>query len=695
MDTQDIFKEFLLKYNLSLNEQQCTAVQSIDGATLLLAVPGSGKTTTLVSRLGYMILCKKISPKNILSITYTRSATADMRDRFINIFGNDTDCIPEFRTINGIAEMIIRTYEKKSANPPFKLLSNENDRIAIIRAIIKSLNDEYPTDSEIIEVDTAITYIKNMMLTSDEISNLTAPDNISQIYNSYIKTLRERKLMDYDDQLVYARMILMKDPEILNHFQDLFKYICVDEAQDTSKLQHFIIALLAKKHNNIFMVGDDDQSIYGFRAAYPQALTEFENTYPSPKILFMETNYRSSPEISSKASDFVNANLNHHRKNMITPRGNGVPVINIPQKNRTVQYEFLLKLAQSTPFDTAVLYRDSESAIPLIDLLLRQDIPFRLLRSNTTFFTNKTILDVKAFLRLALNGRDYDAFMRIYHKYRGGFDKKSAEYAYNRAKREHSTILNALSKNAENFEKIKSKVKKLTELMNTVANSTTLWALNAIGDVYGDNLNDSGHGAETFEILKILSLQEPSVKSFLERLDVLQKLMTYEKKLSSSDGIILSTIHSAKGLEFDSVYIIDVFDGMIPKVDPKTATTSDEDMDMYQEERRLFYVAMTRAKNKLRILNIVDKPSCFVKELFSKSPIARTTYQTNKKSKQIDYPEPIPGMKLRHVREGIVTVNSVTKQSGMTMIRVTNNSNESSTKAWEILWKNNMIEIID
>ena len=141
MDTQDIFKEFLLKYNLSLNEQQCTAVQSIDGATLLLAVPGSGKTTTLVSRLGYMILCKKISPKNILSITYTRSATADMRDRFINIFGNDTDCIPEFRTINGIAEMIIRTYEKKSANPPFKLLPNEHDRIAIIRAIIKSLND--------------------------------------------------------------------------------------------------------------------------------------------------------------------------------------------------------------------------------------------------------------------------------------------------------------------------------------------------------------------------------------------------------------------------------------------------------------------------------------------------------------------------------------------------------------------------
>lgn len=293
------WSEFYNQFSIQLNEQQQSAVQSVTGPVLLLAVPGSGKTTVLVTRLGYMIFCRGIAPEKILTVTYTVAATKDMSERFASRFGQDlADCL-EFRTINGICARVIQYYGRKTARTAFSLLTDEKRISTILSAIYQKTEQVYPTDGDLKNVRTLITYIKNRMLNEKEIEALdeTAEIRISAIYKEYCKHLRENQLMDYDDQMVYAYNMLRKIPWLLEYFQDQYSYICVDEAQDTSKIQHAIIALLASRTENLFMVGDEDQSIYGFRAAYPEALLEFEQHHPGAKVLLMEENFRSDANI--------------------------------------------------------------------------------------------------------------------------------------------------------------------------------------------------------------------------------------------------------------------------------------------------------------------------------------------------------------------------------------------------------------
>ena len=291
-----------------LNPQQSEAVKTVNGPVLLLAVPGSGKTTVLVLRLGYMITNCGIDPENILTVTYTVAATRDMARRFAGFFGEELASRLEFRTINGICAKIIGYYSRVLGKKAFELVTDEKKTAGILTQIYQQVEQTWPTEADLRNVRTLITYIKNQMLTEKEIRELGSGKgsplrdadcqiNIGQIYERYNRWLREQHLMDYDDQMVYALTILRKVPQVLAHFQDLYRYICVDEAQDTSKIQHAIIALLASRYDNLFMVGDEDQSIYGFRAAYPEALLNFEKEHRGAKILLMEQNYRSGSGI--------------------------------------------------------------------------------------------------------------------------------------------------------------------------------------------------------------------------------------------------------------------------------------------------------------------------------------------------------------------------------------------------------------
>ena len=279
----DIYTQFREKYLNRLNEQQRAAVQSVEGPVLLLAVPGSGKTTVLITRLGYMIYCKGIDPKKILTVTYTVAATKDMSKRFASYFGEEMADQLEFRTINGICAKIIQYYGRKVGKAPFELVKDENTKAGMLSQIFLESEHSYATESDLKNVRTLITYIKNMMLTEKEILKLEEKEEIriSVIYKEYCRQLREQGMMDYDDQMLYAYNMLRRFPELLAHFQNMYPYICVDEAQDTSKIQHAIIALLSSKTENLFMVGDEDQSIYGFRAAYPEALLLFEKHHPN------------------------------------------------------------------------------------------------------------------------------------------------------------------------------------------------------------------------------------------------------------------------------------------------------------------------------------------------------------------------------------------------------------------------------
>ena len=635
------WKEFETTFSVKLNQQQKEAVQSTKGPVLLLAVPGSGKTTLLVTRLGYMIYCKNIPPERILTVTYTVAATKDMSERFAVRFGEDMAKRLEFRTINGICAMIIQYYGRRIGKTPFELVKDEKATTGMLIKICQDHGMGYPTESDLKNVRTLITYIKNMMLNEEELQKLEEESDIriAGIYREYCRQMREQKLMDYDDQMLYAYNILRKDLGVLAYFQNRYPYICVDEAQDTSKIQHAIIALLAAGTGNLFMVGDEDQSIYGFRAAYPEALLSFEKKHSGAKVLLMEENFRSNAKIVEAADKFIQKNTLRHEKHMRAAREAGADIREISLKSRKAQYVYLMKAAQecttgmagmsgseehrgradASVTETAVLYRDNECAIPLIDLLERKNIPYRMRNADLSFFTHRTVLDVQNIIRFAMDPKDTELFMQIYYRLKLFFNKKDALRYAQISQEKDMEVLDAALKygNLEKYQEdnIRNLKRQMVRILNMPGDEVVNQILTYMG--YQDYLKKMGMNANKLETVKLIGSRVESPEKLLERLEELRTII--QEKVSDKDcPFILSTMHASKGLEYDTVYLLDVMDGILPeKVLANPRTASKEELETYEEERRLFYVGVTRAKNQLNVFT-TNKPSKFCSELLGK-----------------------------------------------------------------------------
>ena len=635
------WKEFETTFSVKLNQQQKEAVQSTKGPVLLLAVPGSGKTTVLVTRLGYMIYCRNIPPESILTVTYTVAATKDMSERFAVRFGEDMAKRLEFRTINGICARIIQYYGRRIGKTPFELVKDEKTTTGMLIRICQDHGMGYPTESDLKNVRTLITYIKNMMLNEEELQKLEEESDIriAGIYREYCRQMREQKLMDYDDQMLYAYNILRKDLGVLAYFQNRYPYICVDEAQDTSKIQHAIIALLAAGTGNLFMVGDEDQSIYGFRAAYPEALLSFEKKHPGAKVLLMEENFRSNAKIVEAADKFIQKNTLRHEKHMRAAREAGADIREISLKSRKAQYVYLMKAAQecttgmagmsgseehrgradASVTETAVLYRDNECAIPLIDLLERKNIPYRMRNADLSFFTHRTVLDVQNIIRFAMDPKDTELFMQIYYRLKLFFNKKDALRYAQISQEKDMEVLDAALKygNLEKYQEdnIRNLKRQMVRILNMPGDEAVNQILTYMG--YQDYLKKMGMNANKLETVKLIGSRVESPEKLLERLEELRTII--QEKVSDKDcPFILSTMHASKGLEYDTVYLLDVMDGILPeKVLANSRTASKEELETYEEERRLFYVGVTRAKNQLNVFT-TNKPSKFCSELLGK-----------------------------------------------------------------------------
>ena len=635
------WKEFETTFSVKLNQQQKEAVQSTKGPVLLLAVPGSGKTTVLVTRLGYMIYCKNIPPESILTVTYTVAATKDMSERFAVRFGEDMAKRLEFRTINGICARIIQYYGRRIGKTPFELVKDEKATTGMLIRICQDHGMGYPTESDLKNVRTLLTYIKNMMLNEEELQKLEEESDIriAGIYREYCRQMREQKLMDYDDQMLYAYNMLRKDPGVLAYFQNRYPYICVDEAQDTSKIQHAIIALLAAGTGNLFMVGDEDQSIYGFRAAYPEALLSFEKKHPGAKVLLMEENFRSNAKIVEAADKFIQKNTLRHEKHMRAAREAGADIREISLKSRKAQYVYLMKAAQecttgmagmsgseehrgradASVTETAVLYRDNECAIPLIDLLERKNIPYRMRNADLSFFTHRTVLDVQNIIRFAMDPKDTELFMQIYYRLKLFFNKKDALRYAQISQEKDMEVLDAALKygNLEKYQEdnIRNLKRQMVRILNMPGDEAVNQILTYMG--YQDYLKKMGMNANKLETVKLIGSRVESPEKLLERLEELRTII--QEKVSDKDcPLILSTMHASKGLEYDTVYLLDVMDGILPeKVLANPRTASKEELETYEEERRLFYVGVTRAKNQLNVFT-TNKPSKFCSELLGK-----------------------------------------------------------------------------
>ena len=595
-------EEFTARYMPQFSEQQKAAVRETEGPVLLLAVPGSGKTTVLVTRLGFMALCRGIDPAHILAVTYTVAATQELRARFAALFPQLSGRTPQFRTINGLSAKIIESCSRLRG-PAFTLQENEGELAALVGQICLELHGEYPTDATVREIRTAITYCKNMMLGADEIraQHFDVPGFFT-IYTRYCQALRAARQMDYDDQMTYALAILRKHPDVLAQFQTRYPHLCVDESQDTSRVQHAIIRLLAEKTGDLFMVGDEDQSIYGFRAAWPEALLQFPQTYPGAKLLFMEENYRSTPQILQAANAFIAKNRSRYPKTIRPVRPAGQPVQQVHAASRQAQIRYLLALAaqvQEPPF--TVLYRNNDSALPLIDALERAGLPYRCRGAEDTFFAHRIVCDVCDILRFAAAPDDTERFLRIYYKFGARIPKQALleaerEVAGGRA----GSVLEELSGSKRMARSQKEKIIDLeTEFRIIRSGDSSMDAFRRISET----MNYQYGKSEKIFLLRALTEKGESLAAFLEKIEELEQRILHHRNEADS-RVVLSTIHSAKGLEYERVILIDAVEDILPAKDGDP-----------EEERRIFYVGVTRARDELDLAAYDDFRQPFLEEL--------------------------------------------------------------------------------
>ena len=613
----------------ALNPQQRAAVAAVDGPVLLLAVPGSGKTTVLITRLGYMTEVCGIAPESILTMTYTVAATQEMRARFAARFGEAEAARMEFRTINGVAARIIALYSRMYGRTPPDLLQSESETTPLLLQLWQSINHEYAAESTLKELRTAITYIKNMCLTDAELDELeTDLENLPELYRAYQQALKARHKMDYDDQLCFALQILNGAPAVAAAFRKRYRYFCVDESQDTSRVQHEIIRVLAQQSGNLFMVGDEDQSIYGFRAAYPQALMNFEKTYPGARVLLMEENYRSREPILAAANRFVARNRYRRPKTIAPTQGAGEPIRVVEVRRRADQLAFLFAEAQHCEVETAVLFRNHESALPIIDLCERRGVPYGCKAVEQTFFTNKIVRDVADIFVLAAHPGDADTFLRCYFKFGVPVTRAQALYAAGQARQYGQGCWTALI----NEDSIRPRTRAamaevaagLARLPRMAADDAVRFLTDQLG--YGKYLDKNGMDRAKLAVLEMLGAQEPTPRRLLRRLAELRTIVQ-EHVTPPGCKFLLSTIHSAKGLEYDRVILLDVLDGILP-AKPELCCRTPAETRQYEEDRRLFYVAMTRARQELVLFDCTAERSSFAQEVLSGLPGHRSRPDT-------------------------------------------------------------------
>ena len=633
-----------------LNPQQEAAVQAAQGPVLLLAVPGSGKTTVLIHRLGYLIFCLGVAPEQILTVTYTVAATRDMAARFARTFGETWANRLEFRTINGLSARIIQHYERVKGRQAFTLVTEEGRLAALVGELYRKATGEFATESTVRSLRTAITYCKNRQMTQEEIEAYQVEDiPFAKLYRQYHAELRRRRWMDYDDQMVYAAQILRQHGDILAYFQDKYRYLCVDEAQDTSRIQHTILKLLAGRRRNLFLVGDEDQSIYGFRAADPGALLRFEEEYPGGRVLFLEKNYRSTATIVAAADRFIRQNQHRRDKHMVAARGPGPAIQPIWVADRVQQYAQLAQWAQDCDRETAVLYRNNDSALPLLDLLDRQGTGCRCRQMEGTFFTHRVVRDVTDFIAFAAHPADGERFFRLYYKMGVGIPKAAAQWAVLQSRGEGNlmAILSHCPQLTRSQVLCQALAEQFAQLLDDRGDEAIHRLRHHMG--YGDFLSTRGSDPGKLAILEALGRYTPNPSSLVTRLGELRERIR-QGDSDPNSPFLLSTIHGSKGLEYQRVILMDVADGVLPLADPPLGDHPDPAaVEAYEEERRLFYVAMTRAKEELFLFRFrrSDLGSTFARDLFpDKTRRLRQAVTPRPKGGGKPAPPPLPDLAL-------------------------------------------------
>lgn len=638
------FNQFCVKYSISLNDQQIRAVKTADGPVLLLAVPGSGKTTTLITRLGYLIKCLNVDPSSILSITYTKKATEEMKKRFADLFGEDAGGKVEFRTINSLCFDIDKTAGIK------KNTIDEKERKKILRKLFKEVNEASPSDYQMSGLLNEITILKNSLHRDEMLrSHNWMTDEFEKIYTKYQDELNKKWQMDFDDQLINAYEVLSDNKKILIKWRRKFKYICLDEAQDTSEIQHEIIRLLSSENGNLFMVGDEDQSVYGFRAANPKYLYDFKNIYPNGILLKLSINYRSTKEIVDIANRFINNNPEREEKHMIAFTDASGRVEFRKPGDRKNQYSSVLNQIKNNCADVAVLYRNNYSFIPLACLLEKENLNYSTADTVKDYFLSSSTGYIINTLLYACDQENLELFKLIMEKYNVLFSRNIILNTFSRIG-ENRNILDVLVEEAINYNGYfnyrhrMNSIENVKSVVNLIRRIPQLSSVDAIREVVAFDkqkkaLNVYVPGDFAADSLLIAADLNPRYQVFMNVLSRIKSNL--ENRINNNATIQLMTVHSAKGKEFDEVHLVDCIDKIMP------STMDNDDFSSIYEERRIAYVAITRARKHLVFYELSGADQSFIRELKSyyastdksflepsKSIVSKGLYKNNPTAKQ-------------------------------------------------------------
>ncbi|WP_010281993.1 ATP-dependent helicase [Bacillus timonensis] len=616
---QSFFNRKKEQLGVILNDVQKKAVLHTKGPLLLLASPGSGKTTTTIMRIGYLIEEEGAKPARIKAVTFSRASAADMKERFARFFPDHSTDSVDFSTIHSLAFQVVRDYFYKQ-NISYQLIEGNQDggptKKLLLRKIFKSMNGENITEEQLEELTTYISYMKNKIIPREEWGTIQCDiPSVEAIIEEYekIKNANPRYLLlDYDDMLTIANEAFNNDEIVLRNYQDRYDYVLTDESQDTSLVQHAIIEKLVKPHQNLYVVADDDQSIYSWRGAEPKYLLDFKKVYPNAVILKMEQNYRSSKDIVDIANRFIKRNKDRYDKNMFTENPSHKPIQLKQFEDYRLQAKYLVQEMSmlEKKQDIAVLYRNNSASIMLINELDRNQIPFYIKDSDNRFFSHWIVKDILNFMRMTFTDKRVDIFEQIYTKC--GF-YLSREQMFELAKKKPGESIFErllLNKSLKDYQ-----IKQIQTCQKAIQQMKGIKPLKAIKIIrnqlgYDQTLKEMSKklGFKTDYLFNVLQTLEEiadtleTMEQFADRLNHLENVMKESKFNKNRDAITLSTFHSSKGLEFKKVYMIDLIEGVIPSHD-EINKYKDGDRSLMEESVRLFYVGMTRAKQELELLS--------------------------------------------------------------------------------------------
>ena len=606
---------------MSLNKIQAKAVSHRDGPCLVLAGPGSGKTLTIVNRIKYLIEKCSVRPEEILVVTFTRFAAQEMKNRLCSLMGRKN--IPVTAgTFHGIFYGILRcTYRMSGQN----ILSEEEKYQLLREAAGRQELETFDEEDFISDIAAEIGKIKNNRLDPEEyVSAKCSAETFREIYRQYEEERKKRRKIDFDDMLVLCCELLSSRPEVLAGWQRKFRYILIDEFQDINRIQYDVIRLLALPENNLFVVGDDDQAIYGFRGADSELMFQFLKDYPEAKQLLLGTNYRSTEYIVRNSLRVIRHNERRFDKQLEAYRKGGACLHVQELADPAEEAEYILDEIEKCmadgvrPEDIAVLFRIHTDAGPVAEALVDRKIPFHMREQLPNIYNHFIARDIQAYFRLALGERRKQDFLQVMNRpkrYIGRDSLSGSEVSFEDI-RKHYCDKEWMLDRIDQFE---WDVKMLAKMAPYAA---VQYLRKRIG--YDDYLRDYAfsHNIERTNLTEVIQEIAEAARPYRTLDEWFRHVEEYtgilqekeKKKEKNPEGVRLMTIHAAKGLEFHTVFILDANEGKIPYKKARTDAQT-------EEERRLFYVAMTRAKEKLTVCYVKTKsgketaPSRFVDEL--------------------------------------------------------------------------------